>query len=90
MKVDIEALKKAIKVSKVPKKEIAAEIGIHPSTLYRKMEAGGKSFTVGQAGRLVEVIRLPGKEAASIFFGEELAEMQERQGDPGDGQENIS
>ena len=47
---------------------MAREIGVDPSTFYRKLKAEGINFTVGQMHKIVEVLHLSREEAASIFL----------------------
>ena len=46
--------------------EIAQELGINPSTFYRKVKKN--SFEIGEADRIVKALSLSEKEAIDIFF----------------------
>ena len=48
--------------------EIAAAIGIDPSTYYRKIGAAGENFTVAQVKKMVLVLHLNRTEANEIFL----------------------
>lgn len=58
---------------KVSKAELANELGIHKSTLYRKLDNNGEDFTVAEANKIVEVLELNKDEAISIFFAHIVA-----------------
>lgn len=47
---------------------VAHELGIDPSTYYRKLASGGLKFTLDQLQRLIEILHLSKEEASSIFF----------------------
>ena len=48
--------------------DIAQEIGVNKSTMYRKMANNGESLTVGEANRMAAALELSASEATSIFF----------------------
>lgn len=52
--------------------EIAAKMGIDKATLYRRI-ANSESFTIGEVGRITEILSLSHEEAVSIFFNHEVA-----------------
>lgn len=68
MAVDIEKLRDKIKSNHLSLPEFAKQIGINPSTLYRKLEANGEGMTVGEIHKTVEVLKLSKKEATAIFL----------------------
>lgn len=47
--------------------EIANKMGVDKATLYRRI-ANSDSFTIGEAGKLAEILNLSHSEAVSIFF----------------------
>jgi len=49
---------------------LAREIGVDDSTIYRKLNADGKTFTLAQVDRIKAVLGLDRKTAEAIFFGE--------------------
>lgn len=53
---------------KLSPEDMAREIGVDPSTFYRKIKAEGVNFTVGQMHKIVDVLKLSREEAASIFL----------------------
>ena len=48
--------------------ELAIQIGMNPSTFYRKTKNGLDAFTVGEMHSLVDALKLSGKEAKDIFL----------------------
>ena len=58
------------------KEDIAAALGINIATLYRKIN-GESDFTLSELKRLKEILGLSNDDVYRIFFGGELAEMQE-------------
>lgn len=48
---------------------VAHEIGMSPSTLYRKLKnRGGETLTLGEVVRLADVLQLTHAEVNDIFF----------------------
>lgn len=47
--------------------EVAAKMGVDKATLYRRI-ANSESFTIGEAGRITEILGLTHEEAVSIFL----------------------
>lgn len=74
--VDVEKLKTMIEKSDQTVRSIAEKIGIDVSTLYRKLQKGGESFTIKEASQLTEVLSLDRAKAQEIFFGEKVAEVR--------------
>ena len=50
---------------------VSADIGISPSTFYRKMN--NNSFEIGEADKLVRILGLSCSEATAIFFSQVVA-----------------
>lgn len=48
--------------------EFARVLGMDYSTLYRKIKSDGASFTVGEANKIVEILKLEPADAVAIFF----------------------
>lgn len=53
---------------KLTPEDMAREIGVDPSTFYRKIKSDGVNFTVGQIHKIVDILKLTREEAASIFL----------------------
>ena len=54
-------------------KQVAEQLGIDESTLYRKINADG-AFTRDEIGRIIQILGIT--NPMEIFFGEELADTQ--------------
>lgn len=52
--------------------EVAAQMGIDKATLYRRI-ADSESFTIGEVGKLAQILKLSANEAVAIFFNAEVA-----------------
>lgn len=61
-------VKKRMEEQKVSITELADELEIARSTLYRKLHNSEK-FTIKEAKKVVEFLDLPSSEAAQFFFG---------------------
>lgn len=69
--LDVQKLKGKI-VEKGKSIEILSrEIGINPSTFYRKLN--NNSFEIEEADKIVSVLSLSGAEATAIFFSQTVA-----------------
>ena len=68
--VDIEKLLGEMRRQRISISEMSACLGIDDSTFYRKLNAGGKSFTLSQADALAKALKLKASEAQSIFFAD--------------------
>ncbi len=52
--------------------EVAAKMGVDKATLYRRI-ANSETFTIGEVGKIAEILRLSHDEAVSIFFSHIVA-----------------
>lgn len=68
MSTNMDVLRGKMTERRVTCEEMARQIGVDVSTLYRKMRSEGTSFTVGQMHKIVEVLKLTPDEASSIFL----------------------
>lgn len=68
MCTNLELLREKMAEKKVSPEEMAKEIGVDASTIYRKFKNDGISFTIGQMHKIVDVLHLSREEAASIFL----------------------
>lgn len=68
MKTNMDALRGKMAERRISNEEMAARIGVNPSTFYRKIKTEGVSFTVGQMHKIAEVLRLTNEEATAIFL----------------------
>ena len=69
--LDVQKLKGKIVERGKSIEKVSDEIGIHPSTFYRKLKEN--SFEIGEADKIVEVLSLSGAEATAIFFSQVVA-----------------
>lgn len=68
MSTDMRKLRGRMAELNLTPEDMAREIGVDPSTFYRKIKDDGIKFTVGQMHKIVDVLRLTKEEAASIFL----------------------
>ena len=68
MSTDMGKLRARMADMKLSPEDVAREIGVNPSTFYRKIKSDGINFTVGQMHKIVDVLKLTREEAASIFL----------------------
>lgn len=68
MSTDMNKLRGRMAEMKLSPEDMAREIGVDPSTFYRKIKTDGVNFTVGQMHKIVDVLKLTREEAASIFL----------------------
>lgn len=68
MSTNMDILRGKMAELKLSPEDMAREIGVDPSTFYRKIKADGITFTVGQMHKIVDVLHLSKEEAASIFL----------------------
>jgi len=66
--VKTELLKSKIKEKGLSVADVANEIGVNPSTLFRKFQSGGNAFTVGQVAEISTLLELTKDEVNHIFF----------------------
>jgi len=71
--VNINKLKGKIVENGLTIGKLAKEIGLDKSTLYRKLNNDGETFTIREANLICSVLRLTGKEATEIFFSNYVA-----------------
>ena len=71
--VNINKLKGKIVESGLSMEILAKKIGINKSTLYRKINGKGNSFSIKEADLIVETLALSQAEAIAIFFAQLVA-----------------
>lgn len=52
------------------KNNLAKELQMSPSTLYRKLNNLGVGFTVGEVEKITKILALSSKDVNSIFFSQ--------------------
>ena len=75
--VNINKLKGKIVENGLTVGELAKEIGLDKSTLYRRLNNDGETFTIREANLICSVLGLTGKEATEIFFSNYIATSQD-------------
>ena len=70
MKADMQRLREVAKDKGLNIEGLAAKIGIDRATFYRKLNADGEKFTIGEVHRMVEESTMSREEAISIFLPE--------------------
>ena len=70
--VDTRRLRDKIEEKRTNVSEIAMQMGIDKATLYRRI-SNSDSFTIGEAGKIAEILDLSHDEAVSIFFSNIVA-----------------
>lgn len=66
--MDVLCFKRILKEKGLTNAYIAHILGIDQSTLYRKLAAGGDSFTIGEINSMVKKIPLDKDDAIKIFL----------------------
>lgn len=66
--MNVQKLKGKIVEKGLNVEQLAGQIGVDRSTLYRKLEAAEK-FTVGEVHKIKDILILSKEEASDIFFG---------------------
>lgn len=68
MNTNMNMLREKMENRRITNDEMAKQLGIDPSTFYRKLKANGTTFTVGQIHKIVEVLGLKPEESTAIFL----------------------
>ena len=69
--LDVQKLKGKIVEKGKSVETVSADLGINPSTFYRKLK--NNSFKIREADKLIEILALTGEEASAIFFSDCVA-----------------
>ena len=70
---NIEKLKDKMDELSITPSMLAEMLGVDASTIYRKFQKNGETFSIGEANQIVKVLNLSEKEAMSIFFASFVA-----------------
>ena len=71
--VNINKLKGKIVESGLTVEKLAEKIGVDRSTIYRKMNNDGETFTIKDANLICKILNLTCEEATAIFFSRYVA-----------------
>lgn len=69
--LDVQKLKGKIIEKGKTIETMSADLGINPSTFYRKLK--NNSFEIEEADRIATILSLSGAEASAIFFSQFVA-----------------
>lgn len=75
--VDIERLKGIMREKGVTVEEAAETIGMHPSTLYRRLQKDQVWFTVTEANRLADWLGMDARTCEEVFLGADRVEPEQ-------------
>lgn len=70
--VNTHLLRRKIDDRRTTVSEVAAKMGVDKATLYRRI-ANSETFTIGEVGKITEILNLSHDEAVSIFFSSVVA-----------------
>ena len=71
--VNVNKLKGKIVEQGLTVEALAQRMKVDKSTLYRKMNNQGQSFTIREANQICAVLKLSSQEAMAIFFSQLIA-----------------
>ena len=71
--VNINKLKGKIVENGLTVEGLAEKLGVDRSTLYRKLNAEGETFTIKDANMICKALELNIQEATAIFFSQYVA-----------------
>lgn len=66
--VNVDQLKAALQAKNITIERAAGELGVDPTTFYRRLNKQGKKFTVEEVAKLSELLRMDSKTMQNIFF----------------------
>ena len=69
--LDVQKLKGKIIEKGKNVESVSADLGINPTTFYRKMK--NNSFEIREVDKLARILSLNSKEATAIFFSDSVA-----------------
>lgn len=71
--VNVNKLKGKIVENELTIAELAENMGLDRSTLYRKLNLDGETFTIKEANLICNALNLSKQEAMEIFFNQTVA-----------------
>lgn len=71
--VNVDKLKGKITERRMSVDVLAAFVGINQSTLYRRLNKGGGTFTIDEASKIASALDLTAAEVNEIFFAQYVA-----------------
>ena len=73
--VNINKLKGKIVEQGMSIEDLAREIGVNKSTLYRKIQNKGETITIKEANLIRKALNLSGEEVIAIFFSDHVVKQ---------------
>lgn len=70
---NVQMLKGKIVERGLNTRSVADALGVHVSSLYRRFDDEGSSFSVGEANKICKLLQLTPEEATNIFFDQFVA-----------------
>lgn len=71
--INVNKLKGKIVEKGLSVEQLAEQMQINKSTLYRKLASGGELFTIKEANMIAKILELDFKEINDIFFNQSVA-----------------
>lgn len=68
MRINRDKLNEKMKENKMTMKQLAAYMGMHRATLFRKLETGGGDLSLNDVAAIESALNLDREEAVSIFL----------------------
>jgi multidrug efflux pump subunit AcrB len=74
--VNVNKLRGRLVENGVTVEDVAKALNVSAATIYRKLQANGESFTIGEASGIMQFLHLTPDEATSIFFSRVVADVR--------------
>lgn len=71
--VNVDKLKGKMVERRMSVEDVADGIGLNVSTLYRRLNNGGNTFTIEEADKIATLLNLTADELNKIFFAQYVA-----------------
>lgn len=71
--VNIDKLKGKMVEKRLTVETLSEKMGMHQTTLYRRINGNGLDFTIGEVNKIVASLDLTNEEATEIFFAPDVA-----------------
>lgn len=71
--IDINKFRAIIIEKKSSIEEVSCNLGVNKSTIYRKLQQNGETFTLKEVNVLVKLLNLTDNEIINIFFASNIA-----------------
>ena len=71
--VNIDKLRGKIVEKRLSVEALSDKLGINQSTLYRRLNGGGATFTIEEADKIATLLELTADELNQIFFAQYVA-----------------